>query len=65
MRGQSQPTPGRYLRGMAFLELLWRQTVPGLSVKVVQDEPEQLPGMSTRTAMAVFAGLQRNPGANM
>lgn len=63
LHGQRQPTPERYLRGMAFLELLWRQTVPGLSFKVVYDEPEQLPEKSTRTAMAVFAALQQNPGA--
>ena len=52
--GQRQPTPERYMRGMAFLELLWQQTVPGLSFKVVHDEPEQLPGKSTRTAMAAL-----------
>jgi hypothetical protein len=63
LRGQHQPTPARYIRGMVFLELLWQQTVPGLSFKVVDDEPEQLPGKSTRIAMAVFDALQRNPGA--
>ena len=63
LHGQRQPTPERYMRGMAFLELLWQQTVPGLSFKVVHDEPEQLPGKSTRTAMAVFAALQQNPSA--
>ena len=63
LHGQRQPTPERYMRGMAFLELLWQQTVPGLSFKVVHDEPEQLPGKSTRTAMAVFAALQQDPSA--
>jgi len=63
LHGQRQPTPERYMRGMAFLELLWQQTVPGLSFKVVHDEPEELPGKSTRTAMALFAGLQQHPGA--
>ncbi|HWY85744.1 MAG TPA: hypothetical protein VNX28_03415 [Gemmataceae bacterium] len=63
LSGQRQPTPERYMRGMAFLELLWQQTIPGLSFKVVHDEPEQLPGKSTLTAMAVFAALQQNPGA--
>jgi hypothetical protein len=61
LHGQRQPTPERYMRGMAFLELLWQQTVPGLSFKVVHDEPEQLPGKSTRTAMALFAGLRQHP----
>ena len=51
------------MRGMAFLELLWRQTVPDLSLKVVHDEPEQLPQKSTRTAMAVFGALRRDPSA--
>ena len=63
LHGQRQPTPERYLRGMAFLELLWQQTVPGLSFKVLHDEAEQLPGKSTRTAKAVFAALQQHPGA--
>ena len=63
LHGHHQPTPERYMRGMAFLELLWQQTVPGLSFKVVHDEPEQLPGKSTRTAMALFAALQQHPGA--
>ena len=63
LHGERQPTPERYMRGMAFLELLLQQTVPGLSFKVVHDEPEQLPGKSTRTAMAVFAALQQHPGA--
>jgi len=63
LHGQRQPTPERYMRGMAFLELLWQQTVPGLSFKVVHDEPEQLPGKSTRTAMALFAALQHHPRA--
>jgi hypothetical protein len=63
LHGQRQPTPERYLLGMAFLELLWQQTVPGLSFQVVHDEPEQLPGKSTRTAMALFAALQQKPSA--
>jgi len=63
LQGRRQPTPEGYMRGMAFLELLWQQTVPGLSFKVVHDEPEQLPGKSTRTAMALFAALQQHPGA--
>jgi hypothetical protein len=62
LHGQRQPTPERYMRGMAFLELLWQQTVPGLSFKVVHDEPEQLPGKSTWAAMAFFAALQKQPG---
>ena len=61
LHGQRQPTPERYMRGMAFLELLWRQTVPGLSLEVVDDEPEQLPDKSTRTAMALFGALQQHP----
>jgi hypothetical protein len=65
LHGQRQPTPDQYLRGIAFLELLWQQTIPGLSFKVVHDEPDQLPGKSTRTAMGIFAALQRNPGAWM
>ncbi len=63
LHGQRQPTPERYLRGMAFLELLWQQTVPGLLFKVVHDEPQRLPDKSTLTAMGVFAALQQNPGA--
>jgi hypothetical protein len=42
--GQRQPTPDQYLRGIAFLELLWQQTIPGLSFKVVHDEADQLAG---------------------
>ena len=61
--GQRQPTPELYMRGMTLLELLWRQTIPGLSFKVVYDEPEQLPGESTRSAMALFDALQQNPSA--
>jgi hypothetical protein len=61
LHGQCSPTPDRYLRGMAFLELPWQQTVPGLSFMVVHDEPERLPGKSTWTAIAVFAELQQNP----
>lgn len=61
LHGQRQPTPERYMRGMAFLELLWQQTVPGLAFKVVHDEPGQLPGKSTRTAMALFAALPHHP----
>jgi len=63
LNGKGQPKPERYMRAMVFLEMLWQQTVPGLSFKVVHDEPEQLPGKSTLTAMAVFAALQQNPGA--
>src|SRR5437868_13535567 len=63
LRGQRQPTPEVYMRGMTLLELLWRQTIPGLSFKVVYDQPEQLPGKSTRIAMAVFDALQQNPSA--
>src|SRR4051812_5463146 len=61
--GQRQPTPEGYMRGMAFLELLWQQTVPGLLFKVVHDKPEQLPGKSTWAAMALFAALPQQPGA--
>ena len=43
LHGQRQPTPDRYLRDMAFLELLWQQTVPGLSFRVVHDEPSDCP----------------------
>ncbi len=63
LRGQRQPTPERYMRGMAFLELLWQQTVPGLSFKVEHDEPDQLPGQSTLTAIALFAALPQQPNA--
>lgn len=63
LHGERQPTPERYMRGMAFLELLLQQTVPGLSFQVVHDEPEQLPGTSTRTAMALFAALRQQPSA--
>ncbi len=63
LRGQRQPTPELYMRGMTVLELLWRQTVPGLSFKVVYDEPEQLPGKSTRIAMTMFEALQQDRSA--
>ncbi len=59
LNGQRQPTPERYLRDMAFLERVWQQTVPGLSFQVVHDQPDQLPGQSTRIAMAFFASLRR------
>ena len=58
--GGSQPAPDNYLRGMVYLEWLWRQTVPGLSFKVMHDEPERLPSTSTRTAIAVFAALKQD-----
>jgi hypothetical protein len=61
LHGERQPTPERYMRGMAFLELLWQQTVPGLSLKVVHDDPECVPSRSTRTAIALFAALQQVP----
>ena len=64
LHGQRQPTPDRYLRDMTFLELLWQQTVPGLSFRVVHDEPERLPGKLTWIAMAVFAELPQNPLAH-
>jgi hypothetical protein len=63
VHGERQPTPERYMRGMTFLELLWQRMVPGLSFKVVHDEPEQLPGKSTQTAMALLAALQQDPDA--
>lgn len=63
LRGKRQPTPERYLQAMAILELLWRQTIPGLSLRVVHDEPEQLPERSTRAAMGLFAALWENPTA--
>jgi len=63
LHGQRKPTPERYMRDMALLELLWQQIVPGLSFKVVHDEPEQLPGDSARTAMAVFAALKQDSSA--
>jgi hypothetical protein len=48
---------------MAVLELLGRQTVPGLSLKVVHEQPEQLAGKSAWTAMALFAALEQNANA--
>jgi hypothetical protein len=61
LRGQGQPTPEVYMRGMALLELLWRQTIPDLSLEVVDDKPEQLPDKSTWIAIALFGALQQNP----
>ena len=43
--------------------IVWQQTVPGLSFRVVYDEPDRLPGKSTRTAMVLFAALQQQPSA--